>query len=182
MTWTWILGGALALVVASSKHLLIFNEETLVAATFFAFVLFVRQYFGHSLGAALQERQELLQGEMEQALRRRGQLLESLQEAHHRVLAWQEALRPLLEGSHHQVRHLTHLAPKALEKALTHQVLGALSALAQVQGEATPRLLAARAEALWRGVLLETSHLSQEALLEQALAVLHLPQAHLVEG
>ena len=39
----------LAFCVLSSKHIIIYNEEILVAITFFAFVYFVYRYFGQTM-------------------------------------------------------------------------------------------------------------------------------------
>lgn len=59
-----LLGAFLLFCVASSKHLVIYNEETLVALSFFLFVVFVARYFGETISESLQERSQVIQHEL----------------------------------------------------------------------------------------------------------------------
>ena len=55
----------LAFCVLSSKHIIIYNEEILVAITFFAFVYFVYRYFGQTIQESLDERSQGIRQELE---------------------------------------------------------------------------------------------------------------------
>ena len=54
-----------AIVITSKKSIIIYNEEILVALTFFAFVFFIYNYFGNQIKESLDERCSLIQQELE---------------------------------------------------------------------------------------------------------------------
>ena len=54
-----------AMVFTSKKIIIIYNEEILVALTFFAFVFFIYNFFGHNIKESLDERCLTIQQEME---------------------------------------------------------------------------------------------------------------------
>ena len=54
--------------VVSSKHLIIYNEEILVALSFFLFVIFVSQYFGNNIKESLDERSQAIKMELQNFL------------------------------------------------------------------------------------------------------------------
>jgi hypothetical protein len=51
--------------VLSSKHILIYNEETLVTLSFFSFLFFILHFFGNTLQETLQERSQLIGQELQ---------------------------------------------------------------------------------------------------------------------
>nr|QOZ41728.1 Atp4 [Prototheca wickerhamii] len=57
----------LAFIVASSKHLIIYNEETLVVICFFGFIYSIKHYFGDTLTASIQERGDAIHEQLEQS-------------------------------------------------------------------------------------------------------------------
>ncbi|KAL6766020.1 hypothetical protein ACKKBG_M90090 (mitochondrion) [Auxenochlorella protothecoides x Auxenochlorella symbiontica] len=57
----------LAFCVASSKHILIYNEETLVLICFFGFIFAIKHYFGDTLTASIQERGDTIHDELNQS-------------------------------------------------------------------------------------------------------------------
>ncbi len=58
----------LAFSVSSSKNLLIYNEETLVALSFFCFLFFVLHYFGNTIRDSLNERSGVIREELQNFL------------------------------------------------------------------------------------------------------------------
>jgi hypothetical protein len=75
----------LAFCVASSKHIIIYNEETLVACSFFLFVFFVARSFGKTVTESLNERGESIQAELQNFLQLKHQSLEQAKTLHQRV-------------------------------------------------------------------------------------------------
>ena len=71
--------------VSSSKNIIIYNEETLVAASFFLFVLFVFHYFGNTLKSALDERGENIKVECQNFLHHKQHFLEELSGEHEKI-------------------------------------------------------------------------------------------------
>lgn len=57
----------LAFCVASSKHLLIYNEETLVCICFFSFIYVIKHYFGDTIAASIQERATSIHDQLKQS-------------------------------------------------------------------------------------------------------------------
>ena len=64
--------------VLSSKHILIYNEETLVALSFFLFVYLTYKYAGDSIGASMDSRGQEIAAELEQFLVAREEALQNL--------------------------------------------------------------------------------------------------------
>ncbi len=58
----------LAFCVVSSKHIIIYNEEILVALSFLFFVIFVSYYFGNNIKESLDERSNAIQSELQNFL------------------------------------------------------------------------------------------------------------------
>ena len=58
----------LAFAVLSSKNILIYNEETLVALSFFCFIFFVLHYFGNTIKDSLNERSQVIGEELQNFL------------------------------------------------------------------------------------------------------------------
>jgi F0F1-type ATP synthase membrane subunit b/b' len=59
----------LSFCVLSSKNILIYNEETLVALSWFCFLFFVYYYFGANIRDSLNERSEYIQKELQKFVR-----------------------------------------------------------------------------------------------------------------
>jgi hypothetical protein len=55
----------LAFSVLSSKHILIYNEETLVTLSFFSFLFFILHFFGNTIKDSLNERSQLIGDELQ---------------------------------------------------------------------------------------------------------------------
>ena len=84
-TYRFYIFAFLAFCVASSKHIIIYNEETLVACSFFLFVFFVARAFGQTITESLNERGHLIQQELQNFLKLKQHSLEHSAELHQRV-------------------------------------------------------------------------------------------------
>ena len=77
--------GFLVFCVFSSKNIIIYNEETLVALSFFAFIFFVFRYFGDTIKQSLDERSEGIKVELQNFLHLKAQSLKQLYKEHQKV-------------------------------------------------------------------------------------------------
>ncbi len=81
--------------VVSSKHVIIYNEEILVALSFFLFVVFVSQYFGNNLKESLDERSEAVKIELQNFLNLKQESLNELLKQHQKVFFLKKALNSI---------------------------------------------------------------------------------------
>ena len=75
----------LAFCVFSSKHIIIYNEETLVALSFFCFIFFVSRYFGNTITESLNERSNIIQQELQNFLNIKETSFKELLAEHNKV-------------------------------------------------------------------------------------------------
>lgn len=87
----------LAFCVLSSKNIIIYNEETLVALSFLAFVFFCFKYFGDTIKESLNERSDSIKLELQNFLNLKQQALIHLKEEHQRIYNLKHIL-PILGG------------------------------------------------------------------------------------
>ena len=85
--------GFLAFIVLSSKNIIIYNEETLVALSFLAFVYFVYQYLGITVRDSLNERSAGIQVELQNFLTFKKTSLQEIFKEHQKVLNLNAALQ-----------------------------------------------------------------------------------------
>ena len=71
--------------VVSSKHIIIYNEEILVALSFFIFVIFISQYFGNTIKESLDERSQAIKTELQNFLNLKQESLNELLKEHEKV-------------------------------------------------------------------------------------------------
>jgi len=79
--------GFLIFCVFSSKNIIIYNEETLVALCFFAFIFFVFRYFGDTIKTSFDERSESIKAELQNFLFLKADSLKQLYKEHQKVYA-----------------------------------------------------------------------------------------------
>ena len=72
-------------IVASSKGLIIYNEETLVALSFLTFIIFCFNYFGHVVKDSLDERGSLIRFSLENFHRLKEESLQELLSQHKQI-------------------------------------------------------------------------------------------------
>jgi hypothetical protein len=81
--------------VFSSKGIIIYNEETLVALSFCAFVLFCLHYFGNTVQESLNERGLTIKTELQNLLLLKEESLQELSQEHKRIAKLQNTLSSL---------------------------------------------------------------------------------------
>jgi F0F1-type ATP synthase membrane subunit b/b' len=81
--------------VFSSKGIIIYNEETLVALSFCAFVLFCLHYFGNTVQESLNERGLVIKTEQQNFLLLKEDSLQELSQEHKRIAKLQSILSNL---------------------------------------------------------------------------------------
>lgn len=112
----------LAFCVLSSKHIIIYNEELLVAITFMAFVIFVFQYFGATVKESLDERKFEIKSELERFFLLKKDSLAELATEHKKVFLLKKALVTLRKFAQEEAIEAASRGKNALKKTFAHQI------------------------------------------------------------
>lgn len=105
----------LSFCVLSSKHILIYNEETLVALSFFCFLFFVYRYFGITIRDSLNERSQSIQYELQHFLNVKADGYKQLLEKHQKVSGLMKAMKKMDLFTKRECTRLHVHGKKALE-------------------------------------------------------------------
>lgn len=164
----------LAFCVLSSKHIIIYNEEILVALTFFAFIYFVYSYFGQTIQESLDERSQSIQHELESFFMLKKVALEEVIEEHKKVKALPQALQSLAKFTVSQVQRACATGNKTLQTVISQDMSRKVATLAQTAGPLQGQWQAQMAQSQMARVLLKLQKSKQGAswnrtLLRQAL-------------
>ena len=108
--------------VASSKHIIIYNEELLVAGTFFAFVVFITVYFGDTIKASLDESRNAILQELQGlwVYKKNGALY--LKTQHEKVPAILESLDSIQAFTLECVSQIGAIATKSYNRTAHQQI------------------------------------------------------------
>jgi phosphopantetheine adenylyltransferase len=120
----------LAFCVFSSKHIIIYNEETLVALSFFLFVFFVSKYFGNTITDSLNERSQVIQQELQNFLNIKEHSFQELLSEHKKVSGLVHGLKNLTFFTTSQLQTLNSNTQKALTNIFIDQIQSKLKTLA----------------------------------------------------
>ncbi len=112
----------LAFCVLSSKHIIIYNEELLVAITFMAFVIFVFQYFGATVKESLDERKFEIKSELERFFLLKKDSLAELAIEHKKVFLLRKTLATLRKFAQEEAVEAASRGREALREIFAHQI------------------------------------------------------------
>ena len=119
----------LAFAVLSSKNILIYNEETLVALSFFCFLFFVLHYFGNTIKDSLNERSQMIREELQNFLILKEQSFQELLLQHQKVSGLVKALKVLNDFTKNELNLLNCNGDKALNNMCSSRIQNKLKAL-----------------------------------------------------
>ena len=120
----------IAIVVFISKRfIIIYNEEVLVALTFFAFVFFIYKYFGDGIKEFLDDRCFTIQQELETFfVIKKDSLTQALQQ-HRNVSCLMKSLTSLIEFNKQLLRKASQHSVVILNSLISHHIKQKLSTL-----------------------------------------------------
>lgn len=127
--WRFYLFVFLAFCVLSSKHVFIYNEETLVLLSFVAFLFFISHYYGNTIKDSLNERGLVIKGEREDFIIRKEKSLQELLQEYQKLLTVKENLQPLSGFTNQQLNSASKSGYLQLDLAFSQQLNEKLSAL-----------------------------------------------------
>lgn len=170
----------LAFCVFSSKNIIIYNEETLVAISFFAFVLFVSHYYGNTIKDSLNERSQAIQIELQNFLNLKKDSLLQLREEHLKVSKLNTPLNALSHFTHRELAITTSQGDFILAALFAQLVVQKLKTLSFSKSTKQQKLQQNMASTFFGNVLFEFQQSKKEnkktpinrELLENALHIL----------
>jgi len=119
----------LAFSVLSSKNFLIYNEETLVALSFFCFLFFVLHYFGNTIKESLNERGQLIRDELQNFLILKENSSQELLSLHKKVSCLLKAMHVLDAFTKKQLNVLNLNGEQALKNMFGSRIESKLKLL-----------------------------------------------------
>ena len=130
----------LAFAVLSSKNILIYNEETLVALSFFCFVFFVLHYFGNTMKDSLNERGAVIRDELQNFLILKEHSFQELLSQHKKVSGLTRALGALDTFTKNELNLLNTNGDKALKNMFRSRIQNKLKTVAFSKGMVQQKL------------------------------------------
>lgn len=119
----------LAFAVLSSKNILIYNEETLVALSFFCFIFFVLHYFGNTIKDSLNERSQVIREELQNFLILKENSFQELLSQHQKVSGLLKAMGVLNTFTKNELNLLNTNGEKALKNMFSFRIQSKLKTL-----------------------------------------------------
>ena len=120
----------LATIVFTSKRIIIiYNEELLVALTFFAFVFFIYKFFGNNIKESLDERRLTIQQELETFFVIKKDSLTQVLEQYKNVSSLMKSLRTLIDFTKQLLSKASQRCLIVLNNIFFHHIKQKLSTL-----------------------------------------------------
>jgi F0F1-type ATP synthase membrane subunit b/b' len=167
--------------VVSSKHIIIYNEEILVALSFFLFVIFVSQYFGNNIKESLDERSQAIKTELQNFLNLKQESLNELLKEHKKVFFLKKALQELGVFTNSELNKSNLGAEKSLNTVFSQQIQQKLKTLSYLKLNLQQKLQQVMAANLLNAVLVQFNKKKQgvqvsPAAIKRAISLLVLPK------
>ena len=160
--WRIYLFVFLAFCVLSSKHVFIYNEETLVLLSFVAFLFFISHYYGNTIKESLNERGLVIKGEREDFIVRKEKSLQELLQEYQKLLVVKENLQPLSKFTNQQLSSAGKSGYLQLDLAFSQQLNEKLSALLSSKTNLQQRLQQVMSANLFDLVLVQLYRLNKK--------------------
>lgn len=120
----------LAFSVLTSKNILIYNEETLVALSFFCFIFFVLHYFGNTIKDSLNERSQVIGEELQNFLILQENSFQEVLTLHQKVSGLLKVLGVLNTFTKNELNALNISGDKELKNMFHFRIQNKLKTLA----------------------------------------------------
>lgn len=156
--------GFLLFCVFTSKNIIIYNEETLVALSFFGFIFFVANYFGNTLKQSLDEKSEGIKYELQNLLSLRALSLKQLYKEHQRVTALTTTLSAVKQFAVDQLKQkkTSPLEGRgSLKRVFSDQIKQRLNTLSSSKGDLYQQLQQIIGANIQKAVLVKISRVKQ---------------------
>jgi hypothetical protein len=152
----------LSFLVLSSKHILIYNEETLVALSFFCFLFFVYRYFGTTLRDSFNERSQSIQSQLQNSLISKESSFNELLKEHQKGSGLVKAIKKIDLFTNHECTRLHVHGKKALRNLFIIQIQQKLKNLAFSSSLLQQKLQHLHSDSIFSYVLLSFQKAKQQ--------------------
>ena len=167
----------LAFFVLSSKHIIIYNEETLVLISFIGFIIFSYSMLSDSVENSLNERSLAIYNELQNSFQLKEQFLKELLEEHKKQLSLKNLLNVFNKFSSYEILQMNSQRQKALHNVFSQEVQQKLKILLLSQNTLQEKLQKVIASG-FRASVLEEFQFSKKTmkpkLLQEALRQLKM--------
>lgn len=153
--------GFLLFCVFTSKNIIIYNEETLVALSFFGFIFFVANYFGNTLKQSLDEKSEGIKYELQNLLSLRALSLKQLYKEHQRVYGLTTTLSAVKQFAVDQLKQKKKEGKGSLKRVFSDQIKQRLNTLSSSKGDLYQQLQQIIGANIQKAVLVKISRVKQ---------------------
>ena len=154
--------GFLVFCVFSSKNIIIYNEETLVALSFFAFIFFVFRYFGDTIKQSLDERSEGIKVELQNFLHLKADSLKQLYKEHQKVTGLTTTLNTVKQFTVSELKRATNLGKGGFNRVFSDQIKQKLNTLSSSKSSLYQELQQLIAQNILSAVLVKVSSLKKK--------------------
>ena len=153
----------LVFCVLSSKHIIIYNEETLVALSFLAFVFFISHYFGTTIQESLSERSETIKSELQNFLTLKQESLQELLKEHHRISHLKATFDGLSSFTQKELLPIGKSSAASCHRLISQQIEQKLQTLAFSRSALQQRLQQLMAKNILSLVLVQIGRLEKKS-------------------